>query len=440
MTTPSASHSPSRHAVVTGMGFCLPGLDRPVLTGDDLWQVAATGRTCLRQQGVYYGSVGLPPTMFTDLVPWVPDHFARHFTDAHRYGLIAMAQACADAGLDPAAGDLVEAAVLAGRGGVDTTIERYLAVLRADPATATPHDAMNLFIGGELGVTLSDLALVQSAVARSTGPCHTVSCGCASSAVQIGHAQSMIERGEADVAVVTGVDVFNIDLIRRTQSLLNAVRDADEHPDGLPALTPAFDRLMRPYDRRADCVNYGEGAATVILESREHAAARGAAPYGRVVAQATTRDGLAHPLTSDDSGAGLVAAVRRCLARHCDIREVGYVHGGSDGDALVTAFEANAVRELYGDAVGGLLMTSQEACFGHNGAPAGALGVALTLLMLRHGQACPTANCEQPDPAIPFDPVPGTAARPLRTAYALSLNYQVGGVKSAILLSQPDLR
>ncbi|MEV0460732.1 beta-ketoacyl-[acyl-carrier-protein] synthase family protein [Catellatospora methionotrophica] len=444
MTKVSTPQTPSpdcaRQALVTGMGFCLPGPDQPVQTPDDLWQVAAAGASCLRQQGVYYGSVNLPPTLFAERVPGIPDAFSRHFTDVHRFGLIAMAHACADAGLDPAAGDLSAAAILAGRGGVDATIDRYVAVLRAEPATVTAHQAMDLFIGGELGVTLSDLALVQSALARSTGPCHTVSSGCASSAIQIGHAVALIASGDVDVAVVTGADTFHIDLIRNTQTLLRTVQESTgaDRPDGLPELLPAFDRLMRPYDRRADCVNYGEGAATVVIESREHAERRGARPYGRVLSQATTRDGLAHPLTSDDSGAGLVAAIRRCLRGHADISEVGYVHGGSDGDALVTSFEANAVRELYADKVTDLLMTSQEACFGHNGAPAGALGVALTLLMLRHGQVCPTANCEQPAEQIPFDPVPGTATRPLDTRYALSLNYQVGGVKSAILLGHPD--
>jgi 3-oxoacyl-[acyl-carrier-protein] synthase II len=70
---------------------------------------------------------------------------------------------------------------------------------------------------------------------------------------------------------------------------------------------------MRPYDRRADRVNYGEGSVTLILESRAHAERRGMRGYGQVLAQAMTRDGLAHPLASDDSGLGLVAAVRQCL-------------------------------------------------------------------------------------------------------------------------------
>jgi 3-oxoacyl-[acyl-carrier-protein] synthase II len=83
-------------------------------------------------------------------------------------------------------------------------------------------------------------------------------------------------------------------------------------------------------------------------------------------------------------------------------------------------------------------MTSQEACFGHNGAPAGCVGVALSLLMMQRGQVCPTANCEEPADGLPFDPVPGTSSRPLDFDYALTCNYQIGGVKSVILVGSPD--
>ena len=105
---------------------------------------------------------------------------------------------------------------------------------------------------------------------------------------------------------------------------------------------------------------------------------------------------------------------------------------------MVTAFESNAVRTLYGGAAADVLVTSQEACFGHNGAPAGCVGVAVTLLMMRHRTVCPTANCEEPADNLSFDPVPGTCGRPLDFRYALSWNYQIGGVKSALLLGASD--
>ncbi|WP_327419643.1 beta-ketoacyl synthase N-terminal-like domain-containing protein [Streptomyces sp. NBC_01233] len=429
-----------RDAVVTGIGLCLPGTQSPVLTADELWEVASTGTSCLVKKGVYYGSVNLSKETFEERVVGVPDFFSRHYTNAHRFGLVSLAQACADAGLDVHR-DLETAAVLVGRGGVDANIDSYLAVLRADPATLPVAEAMEMFVAAEQSVTPSDVALVQGALTRSKGANFTVSCGCASSALQIGNAQRMIASGETEIAVVTGVDVFSVPLIHNIQRLLSGAQqtyDAMRSQD-MPALLPSFESLMRPYDRRADCINHGEGSATIVLESRDHAFARDARLYGQVLAQATTRDGLANPLACDDTGKALVSAVRRCLGDTWEIDQVPYVHGGSDGNAVVTTFEANAIRELYGPASRDLLMSSQEGCFGHNGAPAGCLGVALTLLMMNHGQVCPTANCEEPADNLTFDPVPGTATRSLDFDYALSFNYQVGGVKSAILLGSPEV-
>ncbi|MFF7994799.1 beta-ketoacyl synthase N-terminal-like domain-containing protein [Kitasatospora xanthocidica] len=430
-----------RDTVVTGMGFCLPGEEQPVFTAGEVWDVASNGRSCLKHHGVYYGSVDLPDAAFAERLPGLPGIFSQHYTNAHRYGLVSLVEACSDAQLSIRDGDLTDAAVLVGRGGIDANVSSYLEVLHADARTITPHQAMELFVRAQQGLTPSDVALVQGALMRTTGPCFTVSCGCASSAVQIGNARRMIADGETDLVVVTGVDVFGVDVIQNVQRLLHGAQRAYDtiRVDGMPELLPAFDRVMRPYDRRADCVNHGEGSVTLVLESRGHAQQRGAYTYGQVLSHGMTRDGLSNPLASDENGASLVAAIRKCLGDRWDIGQIPYIHGGSDGDVVVTAFEANAARQLYGDAVEDLLMTSQEACFGHNGAPAGALGVALTLLMLEQGEVCPTANCEEPADNICFDPVPGLLTRHLEFDYALTCNYQIGGVKSAILLGGSDV-
>ncbi|MGC0318454.1 beta-ketoacyl synthase N-terminal-like domain-containing protein [Kitasatospora acidiphila] len=429
-----------RDTMVTGLGFCLPGVEQPLFTAGEVWELASNGWSALKHHGVYYGSVDLSDEAFAERLPELPGIFSRHYTNAHRFGLVSLVEACADAELSIRDGELTDAAVLVGRGGIDANISSYLEVLHADASTTTPHQAMELFVRGQQALTPSDVALVQGALMRTTGPCFTVSCGCASSAVQIGNARRMIADGDVDLAIVTGVDVFSVDVIQNVQRLLHgAQRTYDSiRVDGMPELLPAFDRVMRPYDRRADCVNHGEGSVTVVLESRDRAQRRGAHTYGQVLSHGMTRDGLSNPLASDQSGASLVAAIRKCLGDRWDIGQIPYIHGGSDGDVVVTAFEANAVQQLYGDAVGDLLMTSQEACFGHNGAPAGALGVALTLLMIEQDEVCPTANCEEPADNICFDPVPGTHTRHVELDYALTCNYQIGGVKSAILLGSSD--
>jgi 3-oxoacyl-[acyl-carrier-protein] synthase II len=425
--------------MVTGMGFCLPGDGEPVRTALDLWDVASRGESCLTKNDIYHGSVSLSADDFAKRLPDVPGVFSQYFTAAHRFGLLSLAEAAEDAALDYGAGDLTEAAILVGRGSVDANVDSYLGALRADAETVTALEAMELYFATELGGSPSDVALVQAALTRSVGPCFTVACGCASSAVQLGNAAMMIAADVADIVVVTGVDVFNPDVVRNAQQLLRvAQRLVEVDPaTGVAKGLPSFDQPMRPYDQRVGGVNFGEGSATLILESRDHADRRGARAYGRILATASGRDGLAHPLSGDPTGQGIVKVVSKCMGDR-DIRKVPYIHGASDGNEEVTAAEANAVRQLYGPAADGLLVSSHEACFGHNGAPAGNIGVALTLLMMQRGEVCPTANCEQPDADLPFDPVPGMQTRALDFDCALNLTYQVGGVRCASLIGGPE--
>jgi 3-oxoacyl-[acyl-carrier-protein] synthase II len=429
-------------ALVTGMGFCLPGgPGGPVSTAPDLWEVIANGRSTLDHDGFFHGLVDLPEDRFEQRLPEIPQRHRRHYAPVHHYGLLSLVEACEDAGLDFRAGDLSDAAVLTARAGVDSTFDSYLAWYEADPERLTPQEAKALFVRLVIAGTANDVVSVQTALTRSTGPSYTVTCGCASSAVLLGIARRLIEAGDVHTAVVTGVDAFDTGRMRHADRLrLVAERDGiSATHNSAPPTAPRFDHPMRPYDERSDCVNFGDGSVTLILESREHAERRGARPRGRIAAQATTRGGLPSAVSIDDSGLALAAAVRACTKGTVDVREVPYINGGAEGDPLFTLIEANAVRELYGSAGGQVLVSSQEACFGHSGAPLGNLGVAATLLMMENGQVCPTANCEQPAAVCTFDPVPGTRARPLAFDRALSFNYQIGGVTSAILLEGPDV-
>jgi 3-oxoacyl-[acyl-carrier-protein] synthase II len=422
VSAPGRRGRTARDALVTGMGFCLPGQQGPVITADQLWDVASTGTSCLRWVGGYYGLTDLTEQAFTKRLPGLAGFIADNLNDTHRLGLVSLYEACADAKLELEAGELAEAAILVGRGGIDSNVTSYLALRDADLSRVT--SATEMFVRAELGISTSDVGLVQSAVARSTGPCFTVACGCSSASVQLGHARELIANGTVDIAVVTGVDVLSLEMLQRAQGLVRMVLGE----------AASFDHLMRPYDRRGIAVNHGEGSATLVLESREHAERRGSRSYGQIVSTALTRSGLLHPLASDDTGGGLASAIRTCLADEWRAEEIRYIHGGNDGGPATV--ESNAIRELYGNAASPLV-SSQEACFGHNGAPIGALGVALTLLMMEHREVCPTANCEQPDPDLPFDPVPGTVTRPLDFDYGLTVSYQIGGVQSAILVGSP---
>ncbi|MFJ9319788.1 beta-ketoacyl synthase N-terminal-like domain-containing protein [Streptomyces globisporus] len=432
-----------RDALVTGMGFCLPGAgDEPVRTAGQVWATAAVGTSHVERDGFHHGTVRGAREAFGELLPGIPSRYLRSYADVHLYGLVSLVEACRDAGLDHGAGALRGADVLTARAGVDSNYDSYRAWHDADPATISPKDAKSLFVRLLVAGTSSDVGPVQAALLGSTGANYTVSCGCASSSVLLGIARTMIASGQSDLVVVTGVDRFDTERVLHGHRLREVVeREAVvvRHNDDPPA-APRHDRPMRPYDTAGDCMNYGDGSVTLILESRAHAAARGARSHGAVLGQATTRSGLNSAVAIDTGGTGLAEAARRALGDHTSLERIPYVNGGGEGDALFTRIESNAVRSLWGDTSGQVMVSSQEACFGHSGAPLGNLGAALTLMMMREGEVCPTANCTVPSPVCSFDPVPGTKTRALEFDRALSFNYQVGGVNSALLLGGGDAR
>ncbi|MBV9380045.1 MAG: hypothetical protein JOY82_05750 [Streptosporangiaceae bacterium] len=442
----TADSTGPRDALVTGMGFCLPGADgMPCTSRADFWRSISAGTSHVERDGVFFGRFDLPGDTLGRWFPALPDGHLRNYSEVHRYGLVSLGEACADAGLDPRSGDLRDAAVLTARVSVDTSFDTYKTWLDADPEQLTPAQARALFARLGISVGMTDVAVVQAAVLGSTGPNFTLSCGCASSAVLIGTAQQLIAAGETEMAVVTGVDHYNLDRRDHAERLL-AVAARTEGAQASAAGRAAAahvrcDELMRPYDEAAAGTNLGIGSVTLILESREHAYRRETQGYARVVAQSTRRAPLTSAVGVDEQGSACVAAIGQCLgAAGITAGQVDYVNGGANGDPLLGLVESNALGTVFGESVAGLPVSSQEACFGHSGAPLGALGVAATALMAQRGEVCPTAACQKPSPECPFDPLPGTMTRRRRIGYALSMNHQVGSIASAVLIAAEKTR
>lgn len=422
-----------RDTLVTGMGFSLPGPSGKVTTtADHLWEVVSRGQSCVENDGVYFGAV---PSVLPHLelaAPEVPVEHLKKYSSVHLYGLLSMLTALEDADIDWRGGAASSAAVVTARSGVDTIVSAYRAVQDCDPDLVSPAEAKRLFMSLALSGTVTDVGNVQASLLRSNGPSFCVSCGCASSAVALGQAKALIGSGEVDLAVVTGVDAWDLDQARH----LDRVRDVMKSEIRTTSFTaPALrlDRQMRPYDEHSDGFNMGDGSVTLVLESREHAQRRGHASYGEVLGQATRRSAAPSALATSGLDDALAASASALLDGKVSAGSIPYVNGGAQGDRLFNDLEMSAVRTIFGPG-NAPLVTSQEACFGHVASALGNLGVATTLLMMRHGTVAPTAGCTAPAPGLGFDPVPGPHGRPLDFDLAMSFNYQVGGVASTLLL------
>lgn len=285
----------SRDALVTGMGFCLPGgTTGPVVTADQLWSVASRGISQVEEKGFFHGTVHAADA---EVARRWPDLSPRHlavYREVHQFALISLHEALLNAGLEVGGDEVRRAAVLTARAGVDSTYDAYRAWHDTDHTSEDPSAIKSQFVRLLLGGTWSDVALVQSAVLGSSGTSFVVSSGCASSAELLGIAVDMIQTGREDLIVVTGADYFAADRVLHGARLADRVARsmdivAKHHLE--PPAAPRHDRQMRPYDVRSDCMNYGSGSATLVIEARESAVARRARIHGRILAQCSRRGG-----------------------------------------------------------------------------------------------------------------------------------------------------
>ena len=248
---------------------------------------------------------------------------------------------------------------------------------------------------------------------RVQGPRETVVTACSSGAASLAVAAEMIEDGVVDVAVAGGADA----LTRICFMGFNALKLLDPSP-------------CRPFDRERRGMSIGEGAAFMVLESAEHARARGARGYAALAGAAMTTD--AHHVTAPHpDGDGMARAMRDALARSGVAPEaVGYVNAHGTATLQNDRIEAGALRAVFGE--GRVLVSSTKSMIGHTMAAAGSLEAVATVLALTHGLIPPTAHHEHTDPDVPFDCVPGVA-RETAVECAISNSFGFGGQNVTLL-------
>jgi 3-oxoacyl-[acyl-carrier-protein] synthase II len=250
------------------------------------------------------------------------------------------------------------------------------------------------------------------------GPNNTHSLGEVSSLLAVAEAARAIERGQADVMITGGTG----SRIHPTTWVRNSLAEVSTHAGDPEAVSRPFDA------RRSGYVN-GEGAAAFILESREHAQARGAGVLARVAGQASAFEPplAGHPVEGTAIRAVLAAALRRS---GLGPGEIGHVNAHGLSSVADDRAEAQAIRAVLGD----VPVTALKSLFGNLGSGAGAVEMAATLLAFEHGLVPATRNYEYPDADCPVNvihcqPLAGAA----RTA--LLVNRSPMGQSAAVVLA-----
>jgi 3-oxoacyl-[acyl-carrier-protein] synthase II len=252
------------------------------------------------------------------------------------------------------------------------------------------------------------------------GPGYSLASACATGSHAIGEAARIIQRGEADVVIAGG-----------TEAALTPVTLAAFAAMG------ALSREGRscPFDKRRDGFVMGEGAGVVVLEREEHARARGAKVFGRVVGYGASNDAF-HITQPDDEGRGAIKAMRTALAdADASADAVGYLNAHGTSTPFNDKIETLAIKTVF-NGNGIPPVSSTKSAIGHLLGAAGAVEALATLLALEHGVLPPTLNYEEPDPECDVDVVPDGPREVTGLELALSNSFGFGGQNACLALAK----
>jgi 3-oxoacyl-[acyl-carrier-protein] synthase II len=349
---------------------------------------------------------------------WLDPKEQRKVDDFIIYGVSAATQALADAGWKadtPEKQNATGVLIGSGIGGLGGIYETSLTLKEKGPRRVSPF-----FISGRIINLASGYVSIMHGL---KGPNHAVVTACSTGAHAIGDAGRLIALGEAEVMVAGGAE-----------SPVNRIGVAGFA--ACRALSTGFnDRpgaASRPYDKDRDGFVMGEGAGCVVLESYEHAKARGARIYAELVGYGMSGD--AHHITApapDGDGAYrcMEIALKRAGIR---VSDVDYVNAHGTSTPLGDEIELAAVQRLIGNEEPRLSMSSTKSAIGHLLGAAGAVEAIYSILALRDGIAPPTRNLDNPSVETAIDLVPHKA-RERKIDVALSNSFGFGGTNASLV-------
>ncbi|HHW83386.1 MAG TPA: beta-ketoacyl-[acyl-carrier-protein] synthase family protein [Actinomycetales bacterium] len=301
--------------------------------------------------------------------------------------MVAALEAWEDAGAPEVAGERLGVVASSGIGGVTTLLDGWDTVRERGARRVLPLTVPMLMPNAPA----ANLSVRFGAKAGSHAPVSA----CASGAEAIGWAVRMIRSGDADVMIAGGTEACIHPSTLAFFAKMQALSTRNDDPQG----------ASRPYDVNRDGFVMGEGAGVLVLESEEHALARGATIYGEVVGVGMSADAydVAPP---DPTGAGQERAMRLGIAdAGIEGSQVSHVNAHGTSTPAGDLVEAKAIARVAGESV---LVTATKSMTGHLLGGAGALESILTVLALKHRQVPPTINVEDPEPELPVDLVRDT--------------------------------
>ncbi len=337
-----------------------------------------------------------------------------------QYALIAAREAWADAGAPDITPERILVDYATGIGGLWTLLDAWDVLKEKGPRRVLPM-TIPMLMPNAAAAAIS-MHLGARAGAR------TVVSACASGTEAIANAYEHLQLGLADIVIAGGTEAVVHPLPIAAFASMQALSKRNDDPAA----------ASRPYDVDRDGFVLGEGAAAVVLETKEHALARGARIYAELAGGSVTSDSY-HITAPDPEGSGAARAVLAALKQAgATPDEVSHINAHATSTPVGDIAEFEALKRVFGDRVSSIPVSATKASTGHLLGGTGALEAVFTILALHERTAPPTINLDNQDEAIPLDVV--TSPRPLGDGplLAISNSFGFGGHNSVVAFRTVD--
>lgn len=334
-----------------------------------------------------------------------------------QFALIAAREAWADAGLPEVTPERLAVEFATGIGGVWTLLDAYDTLKEKGPRRVMPMTVPMLMPNGPAAAIGMDIA--------ARGGVRTAVSACASSTEAIANAITRINSGEVDIVVAGGAEAAIHPLPIAAFAAMHALSRRNDDPAS----------ASRPYDTSRDGFVMGEGAGAVVLETLEHAQARGAKIYAELVGGAVTSDAY-HITAPDPEGSGAARAMLAALKQAgAGIEDVVHINAHATSTPVGDIAEYNALKRVFGDHLSKIAVSATKSSTGHLLGGAGAIEAIFTILALAEKTLPPTINLNDQDPEIPLDVVTSPRQLPAGKHLAISNSFGFGGHNAVVAFS-----
>jgi 3-oxoacyl-[acyl-carrier-protein] synthase II len=406
-----------REVVITGLGASTPlGGDmestwRALLAGD-------SGTVLLEDEWATDLPVRLAARAAVDPSEVLPAARLRSLDRNQQFALIAAREAWADAGEPEVEPERLGAVVSSGIGGLITVLEQYDILNSRGARRVSPYTVPMIMPNGAVAAVALEL--------NARAGAHSPVSACASGSEAIAYGLDMIRTGRADVVVCGGSEAVIHALPLAAFAAMRAL--SARHDDPAAA--------SRPFDKQRDGFVLGEGASILVLEAREHAAARGAKMYA-VVAGAGMASDAHHIAAPDPDGHGAGRAMTAALQdAGLEPQDIGHLNAHATSTPAGDVAEAVAMRRAFGSHTDSIPVTATKSCTGHLLGAAGALEAAVTVLALRDHKVPAIRNLDDPDDEVGLDLVRVTPRDLAAGTAALSNSFGFGGHDVALAFTE----